>query len=451
MAHPADGGLRFSGVGTLFLLFLLLPLSLAAGDRGEVEDLSRLVAQALAENSELAASEARWRMTVSRVDQATALPDPMVMLKIQNALLRDPLNFRREAMTAKVIGISQEFPFQGKRGLKGEIAAKEGESLRWSHEERRLELVRMVKETYYRLYDIDRELALVERNITLLDTLVSLVQTRYSVGQTAQQDVLKAQIERSRMEEMRITLTQERRSLETTMNALLNRPSATPVGAIPELKEEPLGKSSEELEQLAYRHRPLLKSYQALVAKGGAAQRLAQREYYPDVTLSLEYMQRDPVMGEPGDDMYSLGVTFNLPLQRGSRRAMTSESAAESSMAQAELAATRNSIRAAIADKVAQLERRQQLLELYRTGLIPQASQGLESATIGYQVGKVDVMNVLDSRSTLYGYERDYFRMKADYAMGMAELEALVGVELSYQALDSVPSSSGTPAAGVSP
>ena len=133
-------------------------------------------------------------------------------------------------MTQKVIGISQQLPFWGKRDLKGEVAAKEAESYQWQVEERKLELRRMVAETYYQIYFTDKSLEIVDKNIRILDDFITLAEIKYSVGQGAQQDVFKAQVERSKMLDMRITLEQQRKSLQASLNALLYRPADTPVG-----------------------------------------------------------------------------------------------------------------------------------------------------------------------------------------------------------------------------
>ena len=416
------------------IILLLISLSVAgsavAGDAGPAVSLAHLVSTALADNPELKASQARWEVFRSRIDQARSLEDPMLMLKIQNGLVGSPLNFRKDSMTQRVIGVSQQLPFWGKRALKGEVAEKEAESYRWTLEERRLELARMVKETYYQIYFVDRSLAIVDRNIRIFDDFITLAQTRYAVGQGVQQDVFKAQVERSKMLDMRITLEQQRTSLEASLNALLNRSAGTPVGRIADVEIEPIPMTAGQLAALADDNRPLLKSSRALVEKAGAGLKLAKKEYLPDFNVAFEYMQRDPAMGSDGADMYSLGVTFNLPLQRSRRQAAIAESNAEARMAAEELNSLKNTIRAGISDLLAQMDRRRKLADLYRTGIIPQARQSLESAVIGYRVNKVDFLSLLDSRVTLFQYEREYFDSIADYQMRKAQLEALVGKEL---------------------
>jgi len=416
---------------TVFALFLMfLPQSALAGEMPQAEDLSRLVADALAQNPELKGSEARWQTFRNRIAQARSFDDPMLMLKIQNGIFTDPFNFRNDPMTQKVIGITQQFPFWGKRELKGEVAAKEAESYKWQAEERKLELRRMVAETYYQIYFTDKSLAIVDKNLKILDDFVTLAETKYSVGQGAQQDVFKAQVEHSKLLDMHITLEQQRKSLQAGLNALLYRPAETPVGAIPDFDINPIALSPEELRNSAYENRPMLKSLTALIEKGKAGHKLAEKEYYPDFNLSFEYMQRERFEGSSGDDMYSLGVTFNLPVHRERRQAMVAESSSEITMATEELNVLKNSINSGISDLLAQLERRRKLADLYKTGIIPQAGQSLESSTIGYRVNKVDFLNLLDSRMTLFNYERELYDSLADYQVKRAQLEALVGKEL---------------------
>jgi cobalt-zinc-cadmium efflux system outer membrane protein len=415
----------------LLLLFFVFPNKpLLADETKPAENLSQFIDSAIANNPELKASDARWQMFRNRIALARTFDDPMLMLKIQNGIVNDPFNFRKDPMTQKVIGISQQLPFWGKRGLKGEVATKEADSYRWQVEERKLELRRMVAETYYQIYFTDKSQEIVGKNIKILDDFITLAETKYSVGQGAQQDIFKAQVERSKMLDMRISLEQQRKSLQASLNALLYRPAETPVGAIPDFDIKPLIQTPEELRNIAYENRPMLKSLNALIEKGKAGHKLAEKEYYPDFNVAFEYMQRDRFEGSSGDDMYSLGVTFNLPVQQERRRAMVAESSSEITMATEELNILKNSINSGTSDLLAQLERRRKLAELYKTGIIPQAEQSLESATIGYRVNKVDFLTLQDNRITLFNYERELYDSLAEYQMKRAQLEALIGKEL---------------------
>jgi len=438
----------------ILALLMLLSLSPAMAWSEDVklpaEDLPSLVAAAVDNNPELKSSQARWQMFANKARQASALEDPMLMLKLQNLMVREPTAFDKDPQTAKVIGISQQIPFWGKRAIKQEVAQYEAESYRWSLEERKLELARMVKETYYQLYAVDKSLEIVEKNLKLLSDFVTIAESKYSVGQGVQQDIYKAGLEKSKMLDMQITLRQQRKSLEANLNYLLYRPGSTPVGPIADFTLPKLPLSAEQLKELAAEKRPQIKSFAELVNKGQASHRLAQKEFYPDFNLSFEYMFREKVatemVSDPCYDMFTVGVTFNLPFQQEKRRAMLAESTTETSMATEELNSLKNTISFTINDTLAQLERRWNLVELYKGGIIPQAEQSLESAVIGYRVNKVDFLTLLDSRMNLFNYERELYDSQAEYMMKLAQLEAAIGTDIvSAQAAPAAASPAAAP------
>jgi outer membrane protein TolC len=414
------------------LMLLSLSPTMAWSEEKKVpsEDLADLVATAVANNPELKSSQSRWQMFVSKSRQTGALDDPMFMFKLQNMVARNPTSFDKDPQTAKVIGISQQLPFWGKRALKQEVAQHEAESYKWAIEERKLELIRMVKETYYQLYAVDKSLEIVEKNLRILTDFVTIAESKYSVGQGVQQDIYKAGLEKSKMLDMQITLRQQSKSLEANLNYLLYRPDATSIGRIADFELPKQSLSAQQLKETAYEKRPQIKSLTSLTNKGQASRRLAQKEFYPDFNLFFEYMFREESMNDPGYNMFTVGFTFNLPLQRERRHAMVAEASSETTMSQEELNALKNSISFSINDLLAQMERRRQLVELYQGGIIPQAEQSLESAVISYKVNKVDFLTLLDGRVNLFNYERELYESQAEYMMRLAQLEAVIGTDL---------------------
>lgn len=421
-------------IAVQLLLISQSPLSWADESKTVHEDLAGLVSSALANNPELKSSQARWEMFANKARQASALDDPMLMFKLQNMLAREPLVFNKDPQSAKVVGISQQLPFWGKRAIKQEIAEYEAESYKWAIEERKLELARMVKETYYQIWAADKFLQIIDKNLQILSDFITITESKYSVGQGVQQDIYKAGLEKSRMLDMQITLRQQRKSLEANLNYLLYRPGNTPVKSIADFTLPQITDSAEQLNRTASEKRPQVKSLISLAHKSQASHRLAQKEFYPDFNLSFEYMFKESIatemVSDPGYNMFSVGLSFNLPFQLEKRRSMLAESTSETAMATEELNGLKNSISYTINDTLAQLDRRRKLVELYQGGIIPQAEQSLESAVIGYRVNKVDFLSLLDSRMTLFTYERELYESQAEYMMKLAQLEAAVGMEL---------------------
>ena len=430
------------GLVVVFIMLLsLLPAAVWPKEPAvPAEEAAALVAAAVANNPELKASESRWGMFTSKAKQAGALDDPMVMMKLQNMLAREPWVFNQDPNSGKVVGISQQLPFWGKRALRERVAMLEADSYRWAFEERKLELSRMVKESYYQLWAVNKVLGVIDKNLKILSNFLTVNELKYSFGQGVQQDIYKAGLEKSKILEMQINLQQQRKSLEANLNYLLYRPGHTPVGTFSDFSLPYVTLTEEQLNAYALDNRPQVKSLASLVNKAQASYRLAKKESYPDFNLSAEYMFREPVTTEmstdPGYNMFSLGFSFNLPFQQQKRRAMAAESKFETSMATEELNALKNTISYTINETLAQLERRRQLVELYKGGIIPQAKQSLESALISYRVNKVDFLTLLDSRMNLFNYERELYESQAEYMMKLALLEATVGCDIS-----SIPSS----------
>ncbi|MGB9080734.1 MAG: TolC family protein, partial [Desulfuromonadaceae bacterium] len=287
---------------------------------------------------------------------------------------------------------------------------------------------------WYQIWAVDKYTEIVDRNLRILADFVTIAESKYSVGQGVQQDIYKAGLEKSKMLDMQITLRQQRKSLEANLNYLLYRPGNTPVGTVADFSLPQLSLSAEQLNQAALERRPQIKSLASLTSKGQASHRLAQKEFYPDFNLSFEYMFKEAIatdmITDPGYDMFTVGVTFNLPFQRERRHAMLAEATSETSMATEELNALKNTISYTISDTLAQMDRRRKLVELYKGGIIPQAEQSLESAVISYRVNKVDFLTLLDGRMNLFNYERELYESQAEYMMKLAQLEAAVGMEL---------------------
>ena len=422
-------------VALLIQLSFIPALAWSAEVNGPVEEIATLVSTALSSNPELKASEARWKMFASKAKQAKALEDPMVMFRLQNMLTREPGVFNLDPTSAKVVGISQQIPFWGKRSLREKVALSEAESYKWGFEERKLELKKMVKESYYQLWAVKKMLGIIDKNLKILSNFLTINELKYSVGQGVQQDIYKAGLEKSKMLDMQISLQQQRKSLEANLNYLLYRQGNTPIGTFADFTLPRVSLSREQLIEIALNNRPQLKSLASLVNKAEASRSLAKKESYPDFNLSAEYMFREPITTgmatDPGYNMFSVGLSFNLPIQLQKRRAMVAESTFERSMATEELNALKNSISYTINDILAQLDRRGQQVELYKGGIIPQSEQSLESALISYRVNKVDFLTLLDSRMNLFNYERELNESKAEYMMKLAQLEAVVGSEVT--------------------
>jgi outer membrane protein TolC len=181
-----------------------------------------------------------------------------------------------------------------------------------------------------------------------------------------------------------------------------------------------------ELQERAVRQNPALLAQQAMIAAQTARVELARKEHLPDFDLSLQYGQRSG-----RSDLISAMVSVPIPLRKGQKQDLgAKEAEADLAALQAEREEAANRVRAEVAGAYADLERERARLALFVKSIIPQGRAALQSATAGFQVGRVDFLTLLDNQATLYGYETAYHQALADFARRLAELERTAGGEI---------------------
>ena len=407
------------------------PVTVAATTRNsstEAVSLKGLIEEALARNPEIKSMERNYDMFRARIPQAKALADPMLEVGyLGNIYPIPPFDIQKgDPSSARMASISQEIPFPGKRALKGRMASAEAESEWWNYEQTRLNVVAEVKDTYFDLYYFDKAIETIYKNKDLLEKFAKIAEARYSVGQGIQQDVLKAQVEISKLVEQATVLEQRRQLATARINSLLYRDTDSPLGKPEEIKPQPLAHTLGELNELALANFPTLKAQKRKIDRQQYAVELAEKEKYPDFTVKLNYQNRP---GMP--DMYGVSVGMNIPIFIGQKQQPAiAEAAASKAMEQKRLENNITLLFLKVKDKYLAAMTAQKLVDLYGTTIISQSSLSLESAIAGYEVGKVDFLTLLDNVVTLLNYELSYYEQLSNLEKAVAAIEPLVGVRL---------------------
>lgn len=391
-------------------------------------NLPALIEEALQNNPGIQASYQAWKAAEAKIPQAGALPDPTLSFNLLN-LPVETFVFDQEAMTGKQIAIAQMFPFPGKLGLKSKIAAENARVSGARLQEVRNQLVKEVKTTYYRIFFVDKAIETTLKNTDLVRDFAKIAETKYSVGKGLQQDVLKAQVELSKMEDKLISLQQKREALEAKLNALLNRPADAPLGKTVEQEPVEFSFTLNDLKAIADQNRPLFAAWRAMERQSEQKVKLAKKGYLPDFKIAAAYTQRDVLQsGMGGADFVSGLFSVNVPLYFWKKqRKNVEENRFAKSAVQRNFQNVRNQVYAGLEKTLSDVEKNKRLLNLYRNGIIPQATQSLNSAISGYQTDKVDFLTMLSNQMTLFNYQLDYYRILSEYHTGIAELEALTG------------------------
>ncbi len=414
------------GISLLAVAFLFSTAGIATAEE-PVLRVDPLVQEAIARNPKIIAARERHSALKEKIPQAGALEDPMLGFGVVN--LPNNFDFNEEDMTQKEISVSQKFPFPGKRGLSEEAAAKEADAGAAEVDDIANQVAKEVKTAFYDLSHAYRSMEVTQRSKSILEELAKITQTRYSLGQAIQEDIIRIQVEISKMVDDLIMLEQKKRALAAKLNYLLNRPQNSPVGRPAEFDFKRVVFSIEDLQQQAVADNPMLKALKQDIAARSKNVELAKKDYLPDFSLKFGYGQREDRL-----DMYTGMIEMNLPIFIQSKQERkVAEVYAEVRSAQAKYDGAQNEILYMIADMGSMVQRLERKIELYRTGIIPQSRMQIDTALSAYMVNKADFMTLLDSRMRLYRFELDYHDALTEYEKSLAALEAAVGTTFSRE------------------
>lgn len=433
------------------LLAVAAPMGLSA--QGAV--LPALLIEADTANPQISAARNAAEAAAARIPQAGTLPDPTLGIGFMNVPVANP-GFGSEMMTMTQVQIGAQLPWPGKLSLREDMARFRAEAAEWELERVRDRVLTEVKSTYYQAYFLDQALEVADRNERLVADFALLTSSKYGVGTGAQPDVLKAQVERSRLADQIIALQEERAGLAARLNALLGRPTDTPLPATSfpeEVRAAATLSAAEELtfasaslagvlstpsddggplppiaklQRLALEHNPVIQAHVTRVTAQERAVWLAEKAKFPDVNLTAGYSYRSGF-----GDFFNLMLSAPLPIFAGRKQdqAVVEQSATLAEQ-EARYEAMVNEVHAEIASLWAGLQGARDQIALLDEGILPQARTSLSSATASYRVGEVDFLTLLDSQVTLYRHELDYHRLLADFATNLAALERAVGTEV---------------------
>jgi len=402
---------------------------------GQVLTLKAATEQAIRENPDLAQMQARAQAMAAIPSQMGALPDPEISFNAMS-LPVDTFSTRQEDMTQLGAGISMAIPFPGKLALREQAAAFEAEAATQNTNEVRLRLLSEVKTTWWLIFYLDRALGIVDSNHALLQQFIQIARSKYEVGEGLQQDVLLAQLEFSKLLDQQLMLKASRRNAAASLNALLDKPANEEV-RLPEKVDLQLPAIMQEsqLYQQAEASRAVLEGNRQGINAAQSRLELAKKDLLPDFNVGASYGARDDMpSGDRRADLLSLNLSMNVPIFAAQKQAKavdqrTSELMQEKYALQDQW----NKVRSQISQGYNDYRRAKDQVVLFETGIVPQARQTVASMLAGYQVNKVDFLNLVRSQITLFEYETQYWKAFTEANQALAQLSSAVGKEEIYE------------------
>src|ERR1700685_1079128 len=287
---------------------------------GMPTSLRELVQEAEQKNPQIAASSHAWQASRNIPKQASALPE--TQLSVQQFSVGSPRPFAGYSNSDFAyigFGASQDIPYPGKRQLRAHAGEQEADSMGAQTDSIRRTVLGNLKMVYFRLAYIQQTLGVLQRSDALLNQVQEAAEGRYRVGQGNQRDVLKAQLQHTKILQEIAHHHQEEGLLEAQIKQLLGRPQESPDIVAETLTVRSLSYSAAELLQKAREQNSDVHAKQASLREQETQVVLAHKNFRPDFNVQYSYEHT----GSQARDYYM--ATFGVRLPNRGRQ--TAESA----------------------------------------------------------------------------------------------------------------------------
>jgi outer membrane protein TolC len=398
----------------------------ASGDEAELARSARLetiLRVAQEKNRDLAESEARTRASEARSQAAPRLPDLEAKYEQWGVPLARPYALN-EANTL-MFGVRQTFPAWGTLDARGRAAAEDAGSAADSLRARRQDIAAQVHRTYAIYYRSDQELRLHLEHAGLTSRIVELAKLNQRTGHGTVQDILRLELELTRVHTDVARIEREQRSSRALLNALMNRAADAPLGPPEDLTVAP-AKDVTSLERSVDANRPEIDAATRAVRRSEALVDAARRSArYPQLMVGLDYWYMP--MFPDFQHAYGAMVAINLPWLSARHRDEEREAEQTAVAERRALESAQVAVRYELRDAAARVDSAKQSFTIIDQDLLAQARKSLEAAQAEYASGRGDAATILDALRSYLQVRIERVRALAELASSQADLERAAG------------------------
>jgi cobalt-zinc-cadmium efflux system outer membrane protein len=388
--------------------------------------LRDLVQEAEQKNPQIAASLHGWQASQNVAKQVSAFPETQV--SVQQFSVGSPRPFAGYSNSEFAyigFGASQDIPYPGKRQLRARVAEHEADSMEAQTDSVRRMVVGNLKTVYFRVAYIQQSLGVLQKSDELLNQVQQAAEARYRVGQGNQQDVLKAQLQHTKILQEIAHHHQEEELLEAQIKQLLGRPQDSPDVIAETLTARSLSFSAPELLQKASEQNPDVRSKQASIQQQQTQVDLAHKNFRPDFNVQYNYQHTN------GDTRDYYMATFGVRLpNRGRQKAELAEAQQNQERAHRELDSESQRVLSEVKQQFVRAKTSEEQLKIYSDGLVPQSEATFQSALSAYQSNRQDFESLLSSFLDVLNLDLEYRNELVEHESALAELERLTGVDV---------------------
>ena len=388
--------------------------------------LRELVREAEQKNPQIAASFHAWQAARNVPKQVSALPE--TQLSVQQFSVGSPRPFAGYSNSDFAyigFGASQDIPYPGKRELRAHVAEHEADSMEAQTDSVRRAVAGNLKMVYFCLAYIQQTLGVLQRSDSLLNQVQEASEARYRLGQGNQQDVLKAQLQHTKILQEIAHHHQEEGLLEAQIRRVLGRPQESADIVAETLTVRRLPYSSAELLQRAGEQNPDVHSKQASIRQQETKVELAHKNFRPDFNVQYNYEHT----GSQARDYYMATFGIRLP-NRARQNAELAEAQENQERARQELDAESQRVLSDVQQQYVRAKTAEERLKIYSDGLVPQSEATFQSALSAYQSNKEDFESLLSGFLDVLNLDLEYRNELVEHESALAELERLTGVDL---------------------
>lgn len=401
-------------------------------------------------NPGLEASFHRWKAALERVPQARALPDPRFTYRYFIREVETRVGPQRQSF-----GIAQAFPWFGKLDLRGDVVMEAANAARQRYEAEKLKLFYRVKDAYYEYHYLSRAIAVVRENRDLVKYLEGVARARYKAAAAGHPDVIRAQVELGKLDDRLRTVQELRGPITARLNAALGRPPEGPLPWPTSAPHEPIDAPDEQILAWLREASPELKALEHEIAGRRNTIDLAKKDYFPDVTFGIDFIETDDarIRGtrDSGKDPVVGMVSVNIPIWFEKYAAGVREAEGRYWAALKAKMDRENTLGAEAKMVLYRFHDAERKIDLYRDTLLPKAKESLKVTQTAFQADRATFTDLIDAERIMLEFELSYERALASHAQRLAELKMLVGREIPRATTEPVAENKNTKTEGKPP
>lgn len=386
----------------------------------------------------------RERATRAQSIAAGQLPDPVVSIGLANMPI-DTFDFNQEPMTQLQMGVSQVIPRGNSLSLRQQQLEELSRQQPFMRQDRSAKVELAVSQLWLELYRSEETIRLIEKDRSLFEYLVDVAEINYSsaLGRSRQQDLVRSQLELTRLEDRLTVLHQSKAETQKKLSEwlpstvwngeMLNElPAITLHDSVGNAKDDPS-------ESLFIQNHPMIKTLDQQITASKTNVSLTEQKYQPQWGISSSYGIRDDAPeGQNRSDFFSVGISFDLPIFTEKRQDKEVEAAISNKEAlKTDRALMLRAIQAQLSEATERLKWLDNRQALYSKRLLREMQDQAEASLTAYTNDEGDFAEVVRARIAELNTNIDYLNITVDRLKTITELNYLA-TSASYEVSDSM-------------